>query len=365
MHSPVKRRVMLASVLKPVDDTRMYEKMALTLLATGRFTLAVAGAGTTVPHTPEIQFFPLGRFARISAGRLLAPLKVLLACHQVKPQILIVNTHELLTVALISRILFGSEIWYDVQENYYRNIRFGGTFPPLVRGIIAGMVRAKERALAQFFSGFFLAEQGYQCEFTFFGSRAVILENKVSRRQLAPRRRGPVFTFLFSGTLAPATGVFEAIKLVKAVRAKGAPVHLRIIGFSAQPAVRQALRNACNPSDFITLEGVDSLVPHNRILEAIALADAGIISYPPSPHTENAIPTKLYEYLGNQLPIVCTRHPVWSALVDRWQAGISIDFDRYEADVVWQQISHHNFYPTPPVNVFWEDEAQRFLDALR
>jgi glycosyltransferase involved in cell wall biosynthesis len=358
------KRVVLASVLKPVDDTRMVEKMAVSLTRDGRFAVTVIGYGKSENAMPGISIYGLGEFKRVSVARLLAPLQVLVKCYQVKPEILIVNTHELLVVGLANRILFGTEIWYDLQENYYRNIRFGGVFPRLVRTPLALFVRAKEKLLAPFFKGFFLAEKGYELELTFLGNRALVLENKVTRTTVIPRKKGAHFTFLFSGTLAESTGVFDAIRLVRAIRDQGAEVRLRIIGYAALQDVRERLMLASSTAPFVSLEGIDRLVPHRQIMAAIAEADAGIIAYPDSPHTTHSIPTKLYEYLGNQLPIVCVNHPAWCELIEKWQAGVCIDFKNFQASEVWQRLATGRFYPTPPTDVFWEDEEPRFIRAL-
>jgi hypothetical protein len=363
MHPLRRKKVVLASVLKPLDDTRMYEKMALSLVQDGRFAVTVVGFGEMPNAASNVQLVGLGRFGRLSFQRAWAPLRVLLKCIQVKPDILIVNTHELLLVGAANRILFGCQIWYDLQENYYRNIRFGGAFPSVVRLPLALWVRAKEKLLAPLYTGFFPAEKGYLHEMDFFGGRAHVLENKVARSSLQPRKKRPVFTFLFSGTLAPSTGIFEAVQFVKTLRAHGAPVRLDVIGYAALPEVREQLQAAVSEAPFIILTGVDQLVPHSAIMGAIAQADAGIIAYPPSPHTVHSIPTKLYEYLGSQLPIVCVHHPVWSELVRTWQAGISIDFKQFDATTLWQQLQS-DFYPTQPEKVFWEEEALKFIEAL-
>src|SRR6185295_1201799 len=104
-----KRRIVIASLLKPVDDTRMFEKMAVTLSDSGQYEIYIIGhPSQNIPANANIHFFPLPAFSRISFGRLLAPLRVLRILYQVKPQILIVNTHELLIVAVLNRILFGT-----------------------------------------------------------------------------------------------------------------------------------------------------------------------------------------------------------------------------------------------------------------
>src|SRR5882762_5255587 len=102
-----KRRIVIASVLKPVDDTRMLDKMGRTLEAAGTYEISIIGyPSQRNPDGGSITLYPLKAFTRLSAGRFFAPLKVLLLLLKLKPEILIVNTHELLIVACLNRIFF-------------------------------------------------------------------------------------------------------------------------------------------------------------------------------------------------------------------------------------------------------------------
>ena len=121
----MKKTIVIASVLKPVDDTRMFEKFGISLSDSGNYKVVIIGYPSIVkPAYPNIDFIPLNPFKRLSIGRILAPFQVYSKLYKVKHDILIVNTHELLIVALLNRIIFGGKIVYDIQENYYRNILF-------------------------------------------------------------------------------------------------------------------------------------------------------------------------------------------------------------------------------------------------
>lgn len=357
------KKVVLASILKPVDDTRMFWKMAGSLAAANQFKVTVIGFGERPVSHETIATIPLGRYPRLGVGRLLAAGRVLLICFKVKPDIFIATTHELLLVAIANRILFGAKIWYDVQENYYRNIRFGGVFPAWLAAVLARWVRGKEQLLLRFFNGAFVAEKCYPSEMPFLRHRAVVLENKAlpSPRRVRARSGQP-FTFLFSGTLAETTGVFHAIALVGQIHAIEPAVRLIVAGHCIRESEQKKIQQHCAGKPFIELRGVTHLLPHTQIEQAMAEADAGIVSYPRSPHTHGRIPTKLYEYLAHQLPVVCMDHPVWNKLITDCQAGVTTRFAG--AADVWPAIRDGRFYPQPPQHVHWHEEALRLLACL-
>ncbi len=366
MQEMKKRRILIASILKPIDDTRMVEKMACSLAGTKKYEVVIVGfpSKNLSVTRKDITLLPLHNFKRISLGRLIAPILALQKCIKVKPDILIVNTHELLIVAILNRILFGSTIVYDIRENYARNIQYTTAFPKPFRALLAGFVRLKERCLIPFFNLVFLAEKGYSKELNLTSKKIIVLENKVQLSPSFKQIRSGNTRLLFSGTLAESTGVFESIQLAKQLHQLNHSIELMIIGYCPQESVYLKLIAALEGHPFITLIGGNRLVPHPEILSAIAKSDFGIIYYPPSPHVENSMPTKLYEYLGCQLPILLQNYKPWMDLCQPYQAAISIDFAKPDANSVLEQMNTQSFYCEVPTDVTWASEEPKLLNAL-
>ncbi len=174
---------------------------------------------------------------------------------------------------------------------------------------------------------------------------------------------GKPLQLLFSGTLAESTGVFTAIRLAHALHALDNTVRLTIIGFCALPEQLEQLKKEC-AVDYIQLTGGDRLVPHPDILAAIQAADVGIIAYPPNPATQNAVPTKLYEYLGYHLPIVLTDHPVWQQRCAPYNAAVTFDQHAPDAVEILRQLRMQTFYTTAPTDIYWDSEAEKLQAVI-
>jgi glycosyltransferase involved in cell wall biosynthesis len=366
-----KRKIVIVSVLKPVDDTRMFEKMGQTLADTGRYDVHIVGfPGTTTAEYPGIAFHPSHDFKRISLERVRVPFRVLRILLALSPDVIIVTTHELLLAAIIVRIFRKTTVVYDVRENYLRNILFLPTFPALIRPVLALWVRAWEKLLTLFVRRIIASEEGYLSELRFIRRKAVVIQNKVKRIAIQPRsgqsRRG--CALLLSGTLAESTGVFTAIHVAGLLHEHDPTVHLTIIGYCAHAETLRRIRAAIEGCDYISLVGGDRLIPHDAIMEAIARADFGFIAYPPNPSTRNTIPTKLFEYLGARLPILLINHPPWMEVCAPYPAALVFDPRHVRADEMLDRMSHTDFYVrVPGEEVFWEQEGARlvqFADEL-
>ncbi len=360
-----KRTIVLASVLKPVDDTRMFEKFGISLSDSGDYQVVIIGYPSSIkPAYPNIDFLPLDSFKRLSSQRLLAPLKVFLKICKVKHDILIVNTHELLIVALLNRIIFGGKIIYDIQENYYRNILYTDAFPKLLKPILALWVRAKEKLTSPFFHWFFLAERGYEKEFSFTREKVTVLENKPRiTKHLKREKLVGKTNLLFSGTLGESTGLFKAISLAKDLHQLDKTITLHIIGYAAKHETYVKIMNEISGYDFINMTGGNHLVPHVEIMEAIMKADFGIIAYPPSPHTQNSMPTKLYEYVASKLPILLLDHKPWVEFCQKYDAAIVLG-DLKPAELL-SKMRTIAFYTKEPNQVSWISEEIKLLYLLR
>jgi glycosyltransferase involved in cell wall biosynthesis len=344
----------------------MFEKLGCSLLHIPDVEIFICGYPSKKPVShPTITFMPGDSFARISLKRFLAPFKILQNTIKVKPDILIVNTHELLIVAVLNRILYGTKLIYDIQENYWRNILWTNAFPKILRPLFAAVVRVKEWLISPCINLFFLAEKCYEKELGFIKNRYVILENKSQLPNHFSRQKVTAkIQLLFSGTLSKSTGVFQAIRLADELHLADQNIQLNIIGYCALNTEHNEIKKAIKGKSYITLTGGESLVSHQLIIDQISTADFGIISYPLSPHIEHKIPTKLFEYLHAGLPILLANHAPWVALCKPCNAAILVDFDTLDATQILDQIRKNKFYTAPPLNVSWESEEAKLLQEV-
>ena len=252
------KTIVIASVLKPIDDSRLYEKIGLTLAASGGYQVHMIGVDSARSADPNIKQHAFPPFRRISLRRWFTPWRIFLTTLRLKPDLLIISTHELLYQAMLVKLFTKSRVVYDVQENYYWNILYTGAFSILLRPFLAFYVRGKELLTARYVDWFFLAEKGYEQELKFPGSRYTILENKVSiapdeRRVQSDISLKTTIQLLFSGTLAETTGVFTAIDLAVKLHVIDERFRLTIIGYAAQKHVLEKIRLLIRPRPFIQL----------------------------------------------------------------------------------------------------------------
>jgi len=367
-----KTKLIIASTLKPIDDSRMYEKFGLSLSKTNEYEINIIGFSSknTLTHN-SIHFYPHGPFHRTSLQRLLTPFKTFRTYIKVKPQVIICNTHELLIVTSLYRIIFGAKIVYDIRENYVKNIQNTNIFHPALKPLLASYVRLKELLTKPFFNGFILAEQVYAQQLSFVPKRkSIVIENKYVPLpgEVNPHPKiANTLTLLYSGTLSDSNGVFDAIDIANRLHKIDSKIRLKIIGYCALKKDLLRLKEAIHGKGFIELTGGDYLVPHSEIVKEIKSADFGLVLKKPNNGVnDNKLLTRLFEYSANKLPMLILNNPTWVHFCNAYNAAIAINPKQFNAEAVLNQMKTSKFYIKGNTEEsLWRTEEHKLLDFIK
>jgi len=385
------KRFLLASVLKPVDDTRMREKFANTLLDWPLAQVHVAGRRTS-GSLPEplagglarVTGHPIFWGSRLSLHRLAAQGRYWRLLRALRPHLVIVHAPELLPLTLLWRVLGrGRQFAYDIRENYALNVSTQRIYRGLVRRVLAAGLRWVEGTAARRATAVFLAEASYAAELPFLralpAGRVLVLENKYqpAAGEVLPRAARPLpaatepLRLLYSGTISELNGVWEAIEFTRHLRQHWpGGAGLTIIGYCQQPALLHALEQVvAAASAWLTLIGGAEAVPHARIVAELRRSHLGLLPYRPHPSTARCRPTKLFEYLAHGLPVLVPDNPLWVSLVQAHGAGLVVDFDAgaQAATAVAAALPATFFYPAgvPTDAVLWAGEGKKLRHLLK
>ena len=175
----MKKKVLISSILKPVNEPRMYKKLGLTLSENLNLDVHISGfKPENFVADEKITFHPIFDFNRLSLKRFGAGKKFAQLLKTIKPDILIVNTFELLNEARKYKLKYNCKLIYDVRENHQFNIRYLGIYPLVIKELIAKQIGRIEHKNAKFIDHFILAESCYADELTFLDSNYTVIENK-------------------------------------------------------------------------------------------------------------------------------------------------------------------------------------------
>lgn len=394
--------LLLASVLKPLDDTRMLGKFGRTLAARPGTEVHVAGRAAPAPAglPPNLHTHALLQGSRLSLARLWAQWRYWQLLGRLQPAMVFVHAPELLPATVLWQLLGpGRRFVYDVRENYALNIRTQAVYPSWTRGLLAGLVRRLEMLATARAIAVLLAERSYAAELPFAAAPlllaagpkgekpatksappVILLENKYRPYDAVPAawpRQLPASSeplrLVYSGTISELNGVWEALRFAEHLRTVWPLAHLTIIGACQQPALLARLLAAVAAAGgAVTLLGGEALVPHAAVVAELRRSHLGLLPYRPHPSTARCVPTKLFEYLALALPLVLPPNPLWQPLAEAAGAGLVFDFQQATyppAEELAAALRARTWYPQgPPPEAFWEPEAKKLtalLDSIR
>lgn len=361
-----KKTIAIVSVLKPVTDSRNYEKIGLSISQTNKYEVNIIGfSAKNIPKVENITFHPLFTFHRTNPIRLFSSWKIYKKLLKLKPELIIVNTHELLLVICLYKILFGTVILYDIQENYYRNIRFTSTYPPVLRTLLAWYVRAKEKLCGPCTDHYLLAERSYVRDLKFTSGKHTVVENKTNLSPLKHKTRH-VTELLFSvtGTISENYGIFDAIDFIDRMHRIDDRAHLVIAGYCARKSTWKKVLKRTRDKAYISIRGGDRLLSHNQIIKIIETSDFVLLPYRLDRSIIRCIPTKIYECIALHTPMILRPNPLWLKLCTQFNACMPSNFID-EDEHFLTLILNRKYYTKGDTNLIsWETEKIKLLQTI-
>ncbi|MDN3670745.1 glycosyltransferase [Echinicola jeungdonensis] len=365
-----KAKVVIASVLKPVTDTRAFYKLAISLRETNKYQINIIGfLRKNPPKLSNIEFTAIFGRHRLHPLRLLAPFIFFLKLKNYKPDLVIVTTYELLWPSILAKVLFGNKLIYDLQENYSKNVNFHQTLPILFRRLVVKGIQIMEKSSQPYVDHYFFAEECYIKEFPQI-KNWTLLENKYQGKpvQSAPisLARKESLQFLISGTLTPAYGIENAFYWFKELAKENPSYQLHVIGHVPLKDFKNELEKLGQNHNQIHLRLAQRPVPYPDIKKQLLNADILLLPYLQSPAIMPKIPTKLYEALALNIPVLTTKNPRWEKLLDRYKAGIGIDFSnpKNAKNDLDRLINQPLYTHLPGKEVTWASEEEKLIQVV-
>lgn len=364
-----KRNIAICSVLKPLRDSRGFYKLAISLRETNKYRINIIGfLEKNTPKEENIEFTEIFSQHRLHPSRLLAPWKVLQQWRKFKPELIIISTWELLIIARIYKRFQPCKIIYDVQENYSLNIKYNKSLPSPLRKLAQWWVQSVEKFSKPSIDHYLLAEACYLEELAHFRP-ATLIENKyngVIKPGERKKLRQENLHFLISGTLSPAYGTTDAIRWFVDLVKDYPQAKLSIIGHSPLASYSLEMEELCRGQSQITSHISPFPVPKASIEQAILRANVLLLPYHIYPSIAAKIPTKLYEALANNKPVVLSKNPVWESIIDAYPAGIAVDFsskNTHKASI--EKLLSTRFFDHPVGSeVSWDSEGKKLISLV-
>ncbi|MDF2157906.1 glycosyltransferase [Algoriphagus sp. CAU 1675] len=360
--------ILIASVLKPIHDSRAYEKLALSMRETNKYRVNIIGfSSKRVPKDPKIRFFNSMSHSYSLLDRLWAQVRFLKTLYEVRPKLVICCTWELLPIARLFKKKLGYFLLYDVQENYVLNLNLNPELSPLKKKLAKLLIQKSESTRG--IDHFILAEKCYQNEMP-NKKPSLVLENTFAGK-MTPRAplKFPLkrrYTFLLSGTITPAYGVIDAINWFLNLLDEFKESKLIIIGQVPIPSFFEGLKKLASQFPEIQLRIDQNPVSHSQIMEEMQRAEFALLPYKLQPEISPKMPTKLFEAAALGVPVLINSNENWNKFLDEFGGGTEVDFlnPQTASEQFKKALAKTYFIHKPDDSILWKTQESEFLNLI-
>jgi len=317
-------KICILSTVHSVSDTRIFHTQAKSLVIAGFDVKFI------VPHDKDeekdgVKIIALptikNRYLRIlRSSRILFP--------ALKNHADVYHFHdpELLPVGVLLKILTGKKILFDVHENVKMQILTKQWLPLTLRRPLSFLYRVIEKLSLPFIDRIIIAEDSYQENYRRYSNKVLVIRNYPLlsyRKSLTPDKFSDP-TLIYVGEISRNRGAIELIESVRQLKPKYNNLRLLFAGSLFPRILREMtmLIDKYELKENITLMGY---IPHEEIYDILPKAHIGLAILHPIPNFIESMPTKLFQYMSNELPVITSDFPLWREIIEENKCGFTVD----------------------------------------
>jgi glycosyltransferase involved in cell wall biosynthesis len=249
---------------------------------------------------------------------------------------------ELIPVGLLLRA-HGKHVIYDLHEDYPKDILSKGYLPAWSRGAISWAMDRLERAACGRFSAVVAVTPSIAERFRRINRRTVIVHNYPYPDEVIPQDAGSSWnsrrqSVVYVGGITRNRGIRE---MVEAIGLLPASLHAELE--LAGPLVAQDIELA----ELQKLPGWKRVKYHGLLelfttFQLLQQARVGLVLFYPEPNHIEAMPQKMFEYMGAGIPVIASDFQFWRRLIGSVGCALFVDpaDPRAVADAIRELLTH-------------------------
>lgn len=326
-------KVVHITTVHPPFDQRIFYRECISLVKAGHdVTLLVRHSGNDVIHD-GVRIVSLGQQVQNKsrlrvASRVQSIILALIEAVRIKADVCHIHDPELLFILPFLKLLTRSRVVYDSHEDTIGFMLQKQYLPVVLRKLMAKIMKMLEWSAAHIADAVITADSGVEERFRRMGANPVTLYN-FPRLDFFPlvNQVEKKYDIVYHGSI-PRYHMEVCFAIDEVLVRKGRAAKWLFMGSYGD---LNWMKN------YVTEKGIKSrfefrgCILHNEIAGEVRSARLGIIPLPDLPKFQYNIPTKLFEFMALEMPVVMSDLPPSRPFVKECECAVMVRPDDYEA----------------------------------
>ncbi len=233
---------------------------------------------------------------------------------------------ELLLVGVLLKLVTKAKVIYDVHENVKRDIITKSWLPKAARRPLSLMYRLTEKISLPFIDKIVIAEDSYIDNYKKHNNILALRNYPILsyvRRSLEVKTSPP--TLVYVGGISEARGVLELVQSTRLLKLRYENILLILIGQIYLVSLEEKIRKLLEQFDLQDNVRLVGKVKHEEIYDILLGCHIGMAILHPTPNYVESLPTKLFEYMATNLPVIASNFPLWREIVEGNNCGLTVN----------------------------------------
>lgn len=302
------------------DDTRVGVKMAQSAIDAGLSVAFVVADDGPDDVINGMQVVGTRRYQHRLARMLFGPIGVYRAALKLNARIYKLHDPELLLLMPFIRLLSRAKFVFDSHEDVPVQFLAKPYLNPFIRRVGSSVLKILIHFLCARLDGVIAATPFIRNKLKKVNPNTIDICNYPIGHEMAEaggqaEERSSV---TYIGNIGESRGIFELLEAMEHVRH---PVHLELVG-SFNDDATEARARAMPGWKYVTYHG---WVGRDQVVAALKRSLVGIVVLRPHPNYVDALPVKMFEYMGGGVPVIASDFPLWRSIVEEADCGILVD----------------------------------------
>lgn len=207
----------------------------------------------------------------------------------------------------------GKKVIYDVHEDMPKQIIAKSYLGPLfIRKIISKLFDVYEKGSSKKFDAIVTSIDGIKVKFNKYNNNVIVAKNYAIRDIIdsavaIERKDDNKLIILYIGSITAIRGIKEMIQGTVPFNGE---VELWLMG----PWETESLKKSCEQLEGYKYTKYLGMFRPEEIYKYVKAADVGMSVLHPTPNYKEAIPTKVFEYMACEMPVILSDFPFWKEL---------------------------------------------------